>query len=418
MNSIKVAELFAGVGGFRIGLESVSVENGRQFKVVWSNQWEPSTKKQHASDVYAMRFGEEGHSNVNIAEVPTSEIPQHDLLVGGFPCQDYSVARTLSSADGIVGKKGVLWWEIFRILKEKQQHDKKGFPKYVFLENVDRLLKSPSKRRGRDFAIMLSSLNSLGYAVEWRVINAADHGFPQRRRRVFILAYHKSTAIYKQIKDAEDWLLNSGVIAQAFKVTADPDATMNEGKIEDDLVLLTEEFNRSGSLSPFENTGLMIHGQFFSIKTKASFDGKRTLLGDILIDDKDVPKEYFIDDADIDKWLYLKGPKKEVRTHRSSGAKYNYNEGGMIFPDPLSSPSRTIITGEGGKAPSRFKHVVKTKSGKLRRLTPVELERLNMFPDGHTKGASDTKRAFFMGNALVIGVIEGIGKQLAQRIGE
>jgi DNA (cytosine-5)-methyltransferase 1 len=139
------------------------------------------------------------------------------------------------------------------------------------------------------------------------------------------------------------------------------------------------------------------------------------LLKDVIIN-KTVDKEYYINQDSIDKWKYLKGPKKDIRTN-SSGFEYNYSEGGMIFPDKLDKPSRTIITGEGGSAPSRFKHVINTKSG-LRRLTPIELERLNMFPDNHTKyeGISDTKRAFFMGNALVVGVIERIGKVLQEKI--
>ena len=89
----------------------------------------------------------------------------------------------------------------------------------------------------------------------------------------------------------------------------------------------------------------------------------------------------------------------------------------MSFPDSLEKPSRTIITGEGGQAPSRFKHVIKQRN-KYRRLTPVELERLNMFPDNHTKldGITDSKRAFFMGNALVVGVIEKIGNTLLKSI--
>ena len=175
MQQLKVCELFAGVGGFRLGLE-----NTGHYRVVWSNQWEPSTKMQHASLVYEARFGIENHSNVNIETVETKNIPDHDILVGGFPCQDYSVATSLKNSKGLIGKKGVLWWSIHRILTEK-----KNKPKYLFLENVDRLLKSPSTQRGRDFAIMLRSLSDLGYAVEWRVINAAEYGMPQRRRRVF-----------------------------------------------------------------------------------------------------------------------------------------------------------------------------------------------------------------------------------------
>ena len=135
---------------------------------------------------------------------------------------------------------------------------------------------------------------------------------------------------------------------------------------------------------------------------------------DILLDEKQIASEYFISNTDLEKWEYLKGSKREKRTTKS-GHEYSYNEGPVGFPDSLDKPSRTIITGEGGRTPSRFKHVVETKSGKLRRLTPIELERLNMFPDRHTEGAGDTKRAFFMGNALVVGVVKKLGKSLAER---
>lgn len=412
MKALKVAELFAGVGGFRLGLESV--EDGA-FKTVWSNQWEPSTKRQHASEVYVMRFGEEGHSNNDIASVPTDQIPDHDLLVGGFPCQDYSVASTLNRSGGIVGKKGVLWWQIHRILHEKQQQSPKAFPKYLFLENVDRLLKSPAKQRGRDFAIMLASLNQLGYAVEWRVINAADYGMPQRRRRIFILGYHKSTKLYKQLKTNTDWALEKGLFAQTFDVVAD--GMEHSFKLEEDVKKVSDDFNKEHpSVSPFQNAGTMKDGVVHTIKTKPNWEGNATLLGDLLLDEKDVPEEFFIDKTDADRWEYLKGPKKEKRINKANGIEYNYSEGGMVFPDPLDKPSRTIITGEGGVSPSRFKHVVRTPSGKLRRLTPIELERLNMFPDGHTEGATDTKRAFFMGNALVVGVIEKVGRTLAKSL--
>ncbi len=196
---LKVVELFAGVGGFRLGLEEHN-----KYEVVWSNQWEPQTKTQHASLIYEDRFGSNGHSNVDIETVPTDEIPNHDLLCGGFPCQDYSVATTLKNSKGLIGKKGVLWWSIHRILSEMKHK-----PAFLFLENVDRLLKSPSSQRGRDFAVMLQSLNDLGYAVEWRVINAADYGMPQRRRRVFFLVYKKDSKVYKQLKKSTpiDWLL-------------------------------------------------------------------------------------------------------------------------------------------------------------------------------------------------------------------
>lgn len=404
--TLKVAELFAGVGGFRLGLEK------NNYEVVWSNQWEPSTKMQHASMVYEARFGKENHSNQDISQVPTSEIPDHDVLVGGFPCQDYSVATTLHNSKGLTGKKGVLWWSIHRILEEKENK-----PKYLFLENVDRLLKSPASQRGRDFAVMLQSLNELGYAVEWRVINAAEYGMPQRRRRVFFIGYHKTTELYSKLLESNklDWITSQGTIPKAFPVKKVNDLFCSNFELKGDLVEITNHFNKTGKLTPFQNSGLMVDGTISTIKTEPNYNGNFTSLGDVL-QKGEVTSEFFIEEKDIEKWEYLKG-SKTIERISSEGHKYNYSEGGMIYPDALDNASRTIITGEGGKSPSRFKHVIDSEKG-LRRLTPIELERLNMFPDNHTKldGISDTKRAFFMGNALVVGVIEKIGKELFEQI--
>lgn len=423
-NKIKVAELFAGVGGFRLGLEGwkgmsatsrYSKKLKSNFKIVWSNQWEPSTKTQEASFVYEKRFGSEGHSNVDISKVEVNDIPDHDMLVGGFPCQDYSVAKTLSQSGGIQGKKGVLWWEIHRILKGKLEN---GNPiKYLFLENVDRLLKSPVKQRGRDFAIILASLSDLGYAVEWRIINAADYGFPQRRRRVFILGYHNSTAINEDLNNNSkiDWILEDGIFAKALPVVRDNSSAFQSFALLGDLANLSEGFNTKAADSPFANSGLMIDRVIYTQKTKSNHDGDGIKLGDVLQKDGEIKHSFYLNGS-TERWQYLKGAKNEVRINKASGFQYQYNEGGMIFPDPLNQPSRTIITGEGGASPSRFKHVVNTGNGQLRRLTPIELERLNMFPDNHTVEASDIKRAFFMGNALVVGVIEKIGQQLLAAI--
>lgn len=420
-NKIKVVELFAGVGGFRLGLEGWKGKSASSnykkaiksnFEIVWSNQWEPSTKTQHASMVYESQFGKINHSNEDIANVDVHAIPDHDLLVGGFPCQDYSVATTLKNSKGLIGKKGVLWWSIHKILSEK-----KNKPKYLFLENVDRLLISPSGQRGRDFAIILQSLNELGYAVEWRVINAADYGMPQRRRRVFILAYHNSTNLYSQIynKPAIDWIRAEGILAHAFPVITDKHSFPTEFKLTGDVVSISNGFNiNNGKTNMFENSGTMLDGNVVTIKSKPSYTGNCSVLNDVILKEE-VLSEFYISNSDLEKWKYLKGAKKETRIN-SSGFEYHYSEGGMSFPDPLDKPARTIITGEGGKSPSRFKHVIKTPKG-YRRLLPIELERLNMFPDEHTKldGISDTKRAFFMGNALVVGVIERIGIILAGR---
>ncbi len=405
---IKVVELFAGVGGFRIGLEGAS----DAYETIWNNQWEPSTQHQDASLVYQARFGRKGHCNKDINTVPTTDIPDHDLLVGGFPCQDYSVAATLSRSGGIEGKKGVLWWQIYRILNEKG--DKR--PQYIFFENVDRLLNSPATQRGRDFAIILASLADLGYVVEWRIINAADYGMPQRRRRTYIVGYLKNSIVAQKIEQMEDWVEFDGVMAKAFDFR--PKAgTVSSFDIEGTIQEVSANFNKGKKDSPFGNAGMMMDRHIYSVDADPVYAGPRQTLGDNLVDENLVPEDFFISEEELPKWKYEKGAKKIERVSKE-GFKYMFSEGGMAFPDYLDQPSRTIITGEGGTAPSRFKHVVKTKSGRYRRLLPIELERMNMFPDNHTMHpeVSDGRRAFLMGNALVCGIVEQIGKSLYQFI--
>lgn len=399
-----VAELFAGVGGFRIGL----AKSG--WKTTFSNQWEPSTKIQHASEVYLKRFGNVGHTCIDIAEIDS--LPKNiDLLVGGFPCQDYSVAKSLNSSKGLKGKKGVLWWEILRLVSQHK-------PQLIFLENVDRLLKSPSKQRGRDFAVMLKSLGAEGYSIEWRIVNAADYGFPQRRIRVFIVA--KKINKNSKLSSPKEIIQKSGILARALPINKS-DGNLIEINLKDEIDLISSKFNKNGEKSPFLNSGFYLNGTAYTIRTEAVIASKVKVLGDILEPESKVPDSFWVDERKLKDWKYLKGAKSIKRTHKASGVSYNYVEGKMAFPDLLTNPSRTILTGEGGSTPSRFKHIIKTKKG-YRRLTPVELERLNGFPDDWTKLdskgnlISEGKRAFFMGNALVIGLIEKVGKVLAEEI--
>lgn len=407
-----VIELFAGVGGFRIALARSGL------KTVFSNQWEPSTKAQHASDCYVFNFGEEGHTNVNITDLvdqhlSTGErlIPRADVLVGGYPCQDYSVAKTLNSSKGIQGKKGVLWWDIHRLVASNR-------PKYVFLENVDRLLKSPASQRGRDFAVMLRTLGSLGYRIEWRVVNSAEYGFPQRRIRVFIVATKTRRVSSLKATEADEIIFNSGVLARALPVRGKKNQ-LQEIDLTNSPEVISDEFGEGGGKSPFENAGVYQGGKAFTVKTEAVTPRRSSVLGDVLIDDKDVPDEFWVPESRLAEWRFLKGAKTIERTHKASGESYHYAEGGMAFPDLSTNPSRTILTGEGGTSPSRFKHIIYTSRG-YRRLVPIELERLSGFPDDWTKKSSentelsDARRAFFIGNALVVGLVERVGAVLAK----
>ncbi len=409
----RVAELFAGVGGFRLGLERTG------WSVVWSNQWEPSTITQHASECYVTHFGPEGHACDDIAKIVSSanpvDIPDHELLVGGFPCQDYSVAKPLSQAAGIQGKKGVLWWSIYRMLEMKR-------PAFVLLENVDRLLKSPASQRGRDFAIILSCLAQLGYVAEWRVVNAAEYGFPQRRRRVFLYAHRLDHCgfAWKPIRR----IYQDGVMAKALPVSKAGVTALFESEADEPSApsleldanpyVVSESFGRGLAKSPFENAGVMIEGRVWTASVVPVYRGKAAVLGDVVARTAQVPEKYLISEDRIDRWVYLKGSKSEPRVDKRTGHKYNYSEGGMAFPDPLDRPARTILTGEGGSSASRFKHVITDpRTGRLRRLLPEELEELNGFPRGWTDtGMSDGRRAFMMGNALVVGVVMRIGQAI------
>ena len=415
MKEVRVIELFAGVGGFRVGLDRADADF---FKTIWANQWEPATKVQHAAMVYEKNFGAGSVVNDDINQVKTEDILDHDMLVGGFPCQDYSVATTLSNSKGIEGKKGVLWWSIYRILKEKGSNR----PEVVFLENVDRLLLSPASQRGRDFAIILECLNELGYIVEWRVINAAEYAMPQKRRRTYIVGYKKDGDIGQGFTEPDDWVFRSGIFAKAFPVLVEEKLPALRriklsDKKKDRLVDITKAFNSSNMDRPFENSGVMVDGIAFSAATIPVCDDKPMTIRDIMVMPEEVPEDFYVPESQIERWKYYKGTKRELRT-RKDGGQYFYTEGGMEFPDSIDKPSRTIITSEGGKSPDRCRHVIQDQTGRLRRLVPVELERLNMFPTDHTKleGVDNGKRAFLMGNALVCGIITRVGKELEARL--
>ncbi len=407
-NGLTVGELFAGVGGFRLGLERAG------WHVRWSNQWEPSTKKQHANECYVAHFGKHGHSNEDICKVSSEEIPDIRLLVGGFPCQDYSVAAT--QAQGIEGKKGVLWWEINRIIREKR-------PDYILLENVDRLLKSPASQRGRDFGIMLACFRdalgpaSAGYGVEWRVINAADYGFPQRRRRIFILAFKIDSEVgwaFLNTRSWHNWLTEEGFFAKEFPVSPMERVTPlpgidRSGELSDDLLTVSDTFH-----FPFHNAGIMSEGRFYTLKVQPVREPKTPM---VAVLEENVDDSFYISEEQLGDWRYAKGAKDEPRRTRS-GFEYSYKEGAIPFPDVLTEPSRTILTSEGSRTVNRSTHVIEDPvTGRYRFLTPTEVERLCGFPEGWTDtGMPTSKRYFCMGNALVVGLIERMGRQLKQTI--
>lgn len=452
-----VCELFAGVGGFRCGLNAIKtlddIKKPEKWDTVWFSQWEPAEKNtQYAHDCYVYHFGTcldkngKDTTNCNIEEVDKNTLPDFNLLVGGFPCQDYSVASSLATSKGLEGKKGVLWWSIRETLEAKN-------PPFVLLENVDRLIKSPAKQRGRDFGIILACFRDEGYTVEWRVINAADYGFQQRRRRTFIFAYKNDTAYAKRLKESVkyeindgiesnrksmgEWLQNDGFFAKSFPVNAFDSKKIQIEELPIGLGDLSDHFKFG-----FENSGVMVDGIIYSIKTTPSYDGKQITLGDIM-ETGDVEEKYFIPDERLyyttpdvthsdesherlpkenrQTWQYLKGAKKLPRK-AANGHEYIFSEGAIAMVDSYDKPARTMLTSEGSF--SRTTHIVKDKkTGRIRLLTPMEAERIQGFPTDHTKYClvkgevvemPVNKRRFMMGNALVVNLVEQMEKQISK----
>lgn len=421
MNKVlNVLELFAGVGGFRIGLENAS---NSVFNTKWSNQWEPSRKSQDAFEVYNYKYSSSENLNINIEDISDEkfESMDADIIVGGFPCQDYSVARSKKNEMGIAGKKGVLFWQIIRATKLIK-------PKYLILENVDRLLKSPSKQRGRDFAIMLAAFNDLNYSVEWRVINAADYGRSQRRRRVFFFIYRNDTSFAKSIDSLyevegqdflfdehkyDDYIFDTGLFAKQFPIKKQAyKGRQASYHISEDIVKVSDNFT-----GKVWNTGVMRHGAYFTIDTEPKGDIEPIPLKKVILPIQDIEEKFFLDNnkEKLEKFKYLRGPKRIKRTS-ASGHTYYFSEGGMSPFDNLDLPGRTMLTSEGSV--NRSTHLLNTE-GRYRLLTPVEAERLQDFPDNWTKykltkdnkvvEVSDRMRMFFMGNALVTEIVKNIG---------
>lgn len=454
-----VCELFAGVGGFRCGLNDIKkVEDCKRmekWRTVWFSQWEPAEKNtQYAHDCYVYHFGTsldvDGNdtTNWNIEDVDKTKIPDFNLLVGGFPCQDYSVASSLATSKGLEGKKGILWWSIRETLEDKQ-------PPFVLLENVDRLLKSPASQRGRDFGIILACFRDEGYTVEWRVINAAEYGYQQRRRRTYIFAYKNDTNYAKRIEDkigykkradfednrgsVADIILKHGFFARTFDVNPLDSKLLKIEKLPYGLGELSSSFSFD-----FQNSGVMKDGIIYTVKTVPAYDGPIITLGDIMEDENaDVDENYFIPEEKLyytapdvthsdeskerltkeqrQTWQYLKGAKKLPRK-AANGHEYIFSEGAIPMIDAYDKPARTMLTSEGGF--SRTTHIVKDKkTGRIRLLTAEETERIQGFPTGHTKYCQVgdevvemplNKRRFMMGNALVVNLVADMEKTLSE----
>lgn len=423
--------MFDGVGGFPIGFNESDSEF---FQTMYSNQFEPSKKTQDAYEVGVYRFPDMEHIPTDVALIPDDKFKEMrdngvNMIVGGFPCQDYSVARSKKNELGIEGKKGVLFWEIIRATRIIK-------PEYLVLENVDRLLKAPSKQRGRDFAVMLASFNELGYSVEWRVINAAEYGRAQRRRRVFFFVYRNDTPWAQHIDETYEnqpsdnllgikdfdhyrgYIFNDGLFARQFPIKNSPIKNrIKFNQLNPDIKEVSDTFDDG----MFWNAGIMRHGYYYSADTEPLGNEKPIALRDILVSEDEIPEKYYIDGEKLEKFKYLRGAKKFERTPANGGPSYIYSEGSMSETDDLDLPGRTMLTSEG--TVNRSTHLLKVNN-RYRLITPIEAERLQDFPDDWTKykqlesgevvEVSERMRMFFMGNALVTGIVKRIGDEMKE----
>ena len=207
-----------------------------------------------------------------------------------------------------------------------------------------------------------------------------------------------------------DFIHNKGFFSDEFKVEQDDSNQLN---LIDEVKDISNTQKISDSFAyHFLNAGFLFNTTISTKKVFPDYNGKQTVLGDIL--DKSVDDKYFVrDKAQIWKWKELKGAKKK-KVKRKDGGTFFYSEGSMPFPEPLEAPARTIITSEGGQTPSRFKHIIMDpKKNEYRTLTPDEVEKICGFPAGWTNtGMPDNWRYFCMGNALVVGLIEKMGRTL------
>jgi DNA (cytosine-5)-methyltransferase 1 len=334
---LKVIELFAGVGGFR---EAMSKKRTKDYyQVVWSNQWEPresnkDDREQTANKVYEAKFVKDGappHCPMDIDEATKDEkmpeIPAFDMLVGGFPCQDYSVAKPRNASKGMNGPKGVLWWNIRKILEDRLPH-------YVVLENVDLLIKSPSECRGRDFAIILKCLDELGYFVEWRVINAGEYGYIQRRRRIYIFAYKPGDKERAKLAKLDNFdvgiLMHGRLLNHVFKISNPSKVTTYNFDPKTNSEGLKKTYVNERNQSPFKSVGMMAGGKCISADCEIvpGHRGAETL-HDALLERSEV-KDY---DGELQRyrirgiervsaWAYVKGRKDEVRRKLQPLEKY------------------------------------------------------------------------------------------------
>lgn len=378
---MKFIDLFAGIGGFRYGLQKVATESDcgsdsesgasqhgqRAFYCVWSNEWD-----KYASQIYKKHYGE--CDTRDIRTVDTSEIPDHDLLCAGFPCQSFSIA---GKRLGFEDTRGTMFFEIARVIRDKR-------PRYFLLENVKGLL---SHDEGKTFQTILGVLSDLGYEYQWQVLNSKNFGVPQNRERIFIIGHLRETSRPEVFPIGESYS-----ISHQTKYAEQAGRSRISSTID----------ARYGSLRNAGETYLHYIG---------GIKGKRDMW---LKDNKQNSRNF----------------SQGQRVYSSDGIASTIagNAGGLggktgLYAIPVLTPDRMEKRQNGRRFKNdgdpAFTLTSQDKHGvydglSIRRLTPVECERLQGFPDNWTEGISDTQRYKCLGNAVTTLVITEIGRKLIQ----
>ena len=378
---MKYFSLFSGIGGFELGIhnayvetangkknrrsqatektrggkrhkksQSVGPERGRSGKHDHrsSSRQEPLTCAgyseidKYAVEIYQRHFPE--HKNYDdITKIKPNKLPDFDLLVGGFPCQAFSIA---GKRKGFKDTRGTLFFDIARILRSKK-------PRLFLLENVKGLL---SHDNGSTFKIIIATLTKLGYDVQWQVLNSKNFGVPQNRERVFIVGHLGGTPRPKVFPFTENNSEDIVLPTITTRVTADSNGTY-VGKRSPRQIIGGSQGNRV-----YDPKGIST-----TIASQAGGLGAKT-------------------------GLYAVGGLQAHQKPRKDGI----------------SPTLTQAAGMGGGQTP----IVWSKKIKIRRLTPTECERLQGFPDGWTKGISDTQRYKCLGNAVTVNTVQAIVQKL------
>lgn len=392
--------MFSGIGGFELGIQQATgkpyiecfdcgqgghmcevktIESGsyaccenegyllnaKDYPIEYISDWECvgySEIDKYAIQIYNSHFNHKNYGDATT--INTNDLPNFDLLVGGFPCQAFSVA---GKRKGFDDTRGTLFFEIARILRDKR-------PRYLVLENVKGLLSHDS---GKTFQTILGVLSDLGYTVEWQVLNSKNFGVPQNRERVFIIGYIRGERRPK-----------------VFPIRRITEQTLNflggaETKrwLEDD-----KSFSRN---FPQGSRVYGVDGISATLASNAGGLGAKTGL-------------YCINTRSrTDEIYYEKSPTITASMHKEmlkvaipvlTPDRENKRQNGRRFKED-GEPAFTL-TGQD-------KHGI-YDGYRIRRLTPIECERLQGFPDNWTGGLSDTQRYKCLGNAVTVNVINYI----------